>query len=412
MSNLLSQLLAADEPLFTISLRELEDASGRTGQDARLISDIVQKVRAATKSLGLDPNDTTGTELYHAVMDRIRMHDEVVVRCLGGNDPADISALKPLVKQAAENSKQNRKVWVVKRSAAKRLLQNTPPPNLMKHLNYSSVDSMVKRENLTELFGALRFVETPAWQKRFSRSYKSLTPSDFEVRDIEIVILDKERWCDLADNFVRQQRHTVLALKELGAVLMLPTKLERQPGFAITTLPLVWHSVNEIRIYSAFFKHQQMRPGFGKIIAGVLNDEEQPAARLGSHDIHWRVVHRFYGQTGKQEHPEIFEPHIQFEDLIWHKAEDLLAEMSWELEFWKDLDYIGVADKARPVSFNLLDNAINYSTGAAYEQRVTWHQQGALWNELFSRYMGHKVLENQVLAQLQNGVIKPEKLVI
>ena len=43
----------------------------------------------------------------------------------------------------------------------------------------------------------------------------------------------------------------------------------------------------------------------------------------GSH-VHWRVIQRYFGKLENEYHPEIFEPHVQPEDLHWRKAEEAL----------------------------------------------------------------------------------------
>lgn len=403
--------MAAEEPLFSIGLKQLEEASGRPSMDVRLMSDIVQKSRQTVALLDLDPKDTTGDELYGALINKIRLHDQHLVKHIGGNEPDDVQALIPLIKKAVDKAKLPRSAWVLKRSVAKRLLQANPPAHIMKHLGYSSVDSMIKRENLSEIYGALRFAESPAWLKRFNASYKTLHPSDFETRDIEIVIMDRQRWGDIAEDFVKKKRHNITHLKELGVILMLPTRLERLQGITITALPLLLHYLNEIRLYSAFFKLQQVKSNFGKIIAETLNADIRSAAVMAGNHVHWRVIQRYYGKLESEHHPEIFEPHVQPEDLHWRRAEEQLYRIDPELGFWKGLDYVGVvAGDNKPVSFNLMDISMSYCTGAPYEHRAIFHLRESLWNEIFMRYMGQKVLEQQILQQLDNNMIKPEKL--
>lgn len=65
--NFLASVLATDHPLFTRTIAELEKASGNSGVDTRLIADITEKAHDAMRSLGLDPADTSGEELYHAL---------------------------------------------------------------------------------------------------------------------------------------------------------------------------------------------------------------------------------------------------------------------------------------------------------------------------------------------------------
>lgn len=408
--NLLSKLLAAEEPLFTMAVKQLEESAGRPGQDVRLMSDVIAKTHKVTRALGLDTHDTTGEELYRALLNKVRIHDEHLARHIGGTDPADVQSLLPLIKRTVERADVPRSAWVLKRSAAKKLLHDNPPAKVMKRLGYTSVESMTKRENLAEIYGALRFAETPAWLKRFNKTYKSLTAMDFETRDIEIVVMDNERWGDVAEEFVRKKRHNITHLKELGVILMLPIRFEKLPGLTITALPLLLHYMNEIRLYSAFFKLQQVKSNFGKIVAETLNADIRSAAVMSGTHVHWRVIQRYYGNLEHEEHPEIFEPHVQPEDLHWRHAEEELFLIDPELGFWRGLDYAGVMAGDSPVSFNLMDMSISYATSAPYEHRAVHHMRESLWNELFMRYMGHKTLEQQILGQLDNNMIKPEKL--
>lgn len=410
MSTFLTDLLGAKEPLFSMAVKQLEDASGRPGADVRLIAEVIGKVQIKLKELGLDPQDTTGEELYHALINKVRLHDASFAKRLGCSDPADVQKLLPLIKKCFEAYKMPRDAWVLKRSVAKKMLSRLPPPAIMKHLGYTSVDSMLKRENLFEIYGALRFAEGPAWLNKFDKAYKSLQPSDFETRAIELVSMDRERWGEIAEAFVIKKRHNITHLKELGVILMLPTRLEKLPGITLTVLPLLFHYTNEIRLYSAFFKLQQVKPNFGKIIAETLVADTGKAAVMAGSHIHWRVIQRYYGKLEHEHHPEVFEPHVQPEDLHWRKAEECLYEIDPELSFWKDMDYVMVACGQRPVSFNLIDCSMSYCTQAPFEHRLFFHARESLWNELFIRYMGEANLASQVLKQLDNNMIAPEKL--
>jgi hypothetical protein len=378
--------------------------------DVHLIAEIREKTHQKLRELGLDPKDTTGPELYQALLNKIREHDTHLAKQLGADSPDDVQALIPLMKKAVEEAKVPRKAWVLKKSVAKRMLQETPPQNIMKHLGYSSVDSLIKRENLFEVYGALRFAESPAWLNSFNRKYKKLTPSDFETRDIEIVLMPRDRWGAIAEAFVKKKRHNITHLKELGVILMLPTKLEKLPGITMTAMPLLFHYINEIRLYSAFFKLQQVKPNFGKIIAETLVADLGTGVIMAHHHVHWRVIQRYYGKLEHESHPEIFEPHVQPEDLHWRRAEENMYDIDPELAFWRGLDYVAVQTSTGPVTFNLMDMSMSYCTGAPYAHRAIFHFRESLWNEIFMRYMGHKILEQQILQQLDNDMIKPEKI--
>lgn len=410
MANLLRDLLDAKEPLFSLSLKQLEEASGKKGIDTKLIGDIIEKTHRATGELGLDQRDTTGKELYQALLAKIKEHDEHLARAIGGDNAEDVQQLLPLIKKAVESADIPKSCWVLKRSVAKEMLRNLPPPTIMQILGYRSVDSMLKHENLAEIYGALRFAETPEWLNAFNEQYASLTPSDFETREIEFVVMPAERWGNIAEHFVIKKRHNVTHLKELGVILMLPVKLKKLPGITITAMPLLFHYINEIRLYSAFFKLEQVKKDFGQIFVNTLIADPGKAAVMAGEHVHWRVIQRYFGRLEKEYHPEIFEPHVQPEDLHWRKAEEALYQIDPELKFWKDMDYVARLEGGRPIPFNLMDVSVGYCNNTPYENRVIYHFRESLWNEIFIRYLGQKTLEQQVLQQLDNDMIAPELL--
>lgn len=406
----LRDLLDAEEPLFDESLKQLEAASHTQGVDAKLAADIQQRALKAMRDLGLDPKDTTGPELYRALIAKVKEHDEHLARSVGGNSTMKVSELLPLLKKAADAVKTPRDAWVLKKSVAKEMLRKMPPPNIMKRLGYRSVESMLKRENLAEIYGALRFAEAPEWLNTFDQGYKRLQPSDFETRQIEIVIMPRDRWGDIAEHFIAKKRHNITHLKELGVILMLPVTADHLPGISIWVLSLLFHYTNEIRLYSAYFKLQQVKKNFGEIVVTTLIADPDLGPIMAGHHIHWRVIQRYFGKLETEKHPEIFEPHVQPEDLHWRHAEDILYHIDPELGFWRGTDYVALMHNGRPTTFNMMDVAASYCNDTPYESRTIYHFRESLWNEIFMRYMGQKTLQDQVLKQLNNEMIAPERL--
>jgi hypothetical protein len=411
MTRVLSELLNAEEPLFGMAIKRLEQASGNSSVDVRLTAEIIGKVHMKMRALGLDPSDTTGRELYRALFNLVKKHDEFLAERIGGEDPTDVQKMLPRIKEVAEALDVPKKAWVMKYSVAKRLLKAMPPKKVMKQLNYRSVDSMIKRESVGEIFGALRFLETTEWNNKFIGSYKTLKPTDFEVRDIEIIHLDESKWGATASQYVKKKRHNITHLKELGVVLLLPLPIKRMPGITITALPLLLHYINEIRLYSSFFKMQQVRSDFSAILIDTLISDPGKHAEIGGQHLHWRVIHRYFGDP-ENNHPDIFEPHVEPEDLTWRKTEEIIYRLEPALHFWHDMDYVAVEFDGIPISFNLMDVAVSYVNDLPYGAQSVHHFRESLWNEIYIRYLGEKSLEKQVLKQLDNEMIVPEILAI
>lgn len=410
MAKILRDLLDAEEPIFSLSLKQLEKASGDSGEDARLIGEIARKMRESTEQLGLDPEDTTGHELYRALLSRIAMDNERITKLIGGTDPDDVRHMVPLMVAAVDKMKLNRTCWVLKRSVAKQLLHQMPPKKLMEHLGYRSLDSMLKHEDIDEVYTALRFSEGGEWLNEYNELFKTVKPSDFEVRDIRIIIMNHDKYVDLATHFVEKKLHNITHTKEMGTIVVVPMHHDRMKGITLKSLPLMFHYLNEIRLYSAFFKLKQVNKNFGETVVNTLIADPGNASQMAGVNVHWRVIQRYFGKMKDENHPEAFEPHVHPEDLHWRHANDMLVKLDPEMKFWLDKDYVGKLYDGRPITLNLMDVSLAYSNGIKYDDRYVYHFRESLWNEIFMRYMGKKNLENQILQQLDNDMVAPEKL--
>lgn len=410
MAKILRDLLDAEEPVFSLSLRQLEQASGQKGVDVKLIAEIAQKMHSKTAELGLDPDDTSPRELYRALLAKIENDNERVTAIVGGTDSDNVRHIVPLIVAAVEKMDINRKVWVLKHSVAKRLLQKMPPQKLMKHLGYKSIDSMLKHEDIDEVYTALRFSEGGEWLNAYNELFKTVKPSDFETRDIRIIIMDHDKYVDLAEKFVLKKLHNITHTKEMGTIVVVPMHQERMKGLTLKSLPLIFHYINEIRLYSAFFKLKQVNANFGETLVETLIADPGNASQMAGQNVHWRVIQRYFGKLHDEAHPEAFEPHVHPEDLHWRKAEEMLAQLDPQMAFWQDLDYVGQMFDGQPITFNLMDVSLAYSNGNGYQDRLYYHFRESLWNEIFMRYMGEKNLEDQILGQLDNDLIAPETL--
>ncbi len=412
MTKFLRDLLGAEEPLFDIAVDQLEKAAGKPGVDVRLIGDINEKAHQSMRELGLDYKSTTGRELYQALLAHVGKDNERVTKLIGGNDSHDVRQMIPLIVNASKKPKFNRQVWALKRSVAKSLLTKMPPKKLMEHLGYSSIQSMLKNENIDEIYTAIRFSEGAEWLNKYDELFKTITPSDFETREIDVVVMDHDKYVDLAEHFVKKKLHNVTHTKEMGVIVVVPMHQERMKGITLKTLPLIFHYLNEVRLYSAFFKLKQVSKNFGEVVVSTLIADPGNASQMAGQQVHWRVIQRYFGRPslGDESHPEAFQPHVHPEDLHWRHAEDLLYEVDPEMKFWQDKDYVSLMYDNEPLSLNLIDVAFSFSNSVSYDKRYFYHARESLWNELFMRYMGQKNLEDQILKQLDNDLIAPETL--
>lgn len=72
MARFLQTLLSASEPMFSVGMAKLEQTTGHSGVDTRLIADITSKAHDVMRRLGLDPRDSTGHEVFLALIAAVR----------------------------------------------------------------------------------------------------------------------------------------------------------------------------------------------------------------------------------------------------------------------------------------------------------------------------------------------------
>ncbi|HSW91146.1 MAG TPA: hypothetical protein VLG09_00690 [Candidatus Saccharimonadales bacterium] len=412
MAKFLRDLLDAEEPIFSQSLKQLEQASGNHGADVALIAEMTEKTHEGMRQLGLDHANTTGEEYYHALLARVQSDNERVTKLVGGHDSSDVKSLVPLLIAAANKVDFDRKVFVLKHDKAKEFLRQMPPKQLLARLGYDTVDALFEGEDFDELYTALRFSEGPEWLNAYNELFKTVTADDYEERDIRILAMDHDKYVDLAEHFTKKKLHNVTHTKELGVIVVVPLRDEHSKGLTLKTLPLLLHYLNEVKLYSSFFKLKARKPHFGEIVVNTLIADPGNASQMAGQYVHWRVLQRYYGKLTDESHKEDFEPHVHPEDLHWRRAEDLLYQIDPEMLFWKDNDYVGMLFDGRPVTLNFVDVSLSYANSVAYEERLCYHFRESLWNEIFIRYMSYPNLKQQILQQLDNDMIAPEKLTV
>lgn len=411
---MLSRLLQAKQPLFDRTITQLEAQTHNRSTDAELIAEILEKAHDRMRQLKLDPADTTGKELYRALINQVKDQGNKLAKSIGGKDPNSLEEMIPLLTEEARKADIPRDCWVIKEDVAKQMLLDKPPRQILKRLGYKSAKEMLKNEDIGEIFGAIRFGEDADWLNSFNEQYESLTYQDLEEREIRIINLDYEKWGNLAEHFVEKKLHNVTHSKEMGIIITVPIPPSSPmtgQGITLKVLPLLFHYYNEIRLYSAFFKLMKDKKNFGEIFVSTLIADPAHVPVTQGDNIHWRVIQRYFGKLKDESHPEAFEPHVNPEDLHWRKAEDVLYDIDPDLEFWKDMDYVGLfMNDDEPVTFNMLDVAFSYANDEPFETRYMYHFREALWNEIFIRYLGHKNLEERVLKRLDNDLIAPETI--
>lgn len=399
MSRVLADLLGTNEPSFHIRLRQLEQAAGRPSADIRLATGVTQATRQKIRELGLDPSDTTGHELYAALQMRLK-RDEMLVRSAlnlrADIDPVDI--LQQVTKKLNTLESKGDQ-FVIKQTVIKQIIKKLKPKATMKRLGYRSMDSMLKHESVAQLLAACQVTESSDWHVARLKAYEKLQTKDFEHKKPQSVVPTGKKWPELAQAHAAVYKNNIIEVPELGAVVILPLEQDL-PGLAITTFVVALQALNSMKALSAYLKLQQVRPDFGMVVSESIAHEPLTDVELGGVKLSWHALHWFYGHGHADYYPEVFEPHVQPDDLAWHKVGDSLERLHPVLGFWQETDSLGLLDGKDAVSLNILDVALGLCNNFDYAERTLHHMRETLGRELLARYLHQDNLQAMLSTSL------------
>ncbi len=213
MSRVLATLLDKPETHIAGVINKLEQKVGYKSEDVRLLAESAQKVKAKIRDLGLDPNDTTGEELYHALLARFERDGAIIDRALGVSKEASLTDKLEKAKSFLEHMEGIGQVWALKKGQLRKTLISLGVPKTLRRLHYRSLDSMLKREDTFELAYGATLLESPTWLRNFNSKLAKYTSADFELRPVQLVVLERKKW-GVANTANNSSRLGVAAIAE------------------------------------------------------------------------------------------------------------------------------------------------------------------------------------------------------
>lgn len=390
MSKTISQLLGKKEEQVSRIINKLEALAGHPGEDIRLLADIRANSSRKITDLGLDPNDTTARELNAALSSRLKNDGSLLARAVGAGHISSGDKLNRLLINLAAPSAGS--TWTLKKHAARDLLQQSPPKKVMKFMGYRSVHSMLKREDLVEVYAAAVFLESSSWQQNFWKKHARLQSSDFETRNIEFKIMPSARW-----NAMAGQAGLVSCILPLGSAVVWPV-----PGpilrHGLSLSVLLFEAIETLRIYGCALKLEQTNPDFGQKILDFMSPRLDSPISIENQSLNWGALHRYYGSLNSEKQPIYFDPHINHEDLHGRTASEHMADLHPSFSWWTGSNFAALWAQGSQTSMNIVDIVAGHLQG----QPLTHGLNRSLWDELIGRYLRHPGVEEYMLSQLDN----------
>jgi len=409
----IANILRADKDNLRLLEQRLGNITGKQSVMDKIIEENESRMRNRLDYLGLGRN-VNAKQIYDALISKIEADNDKLFLALGRPStlvPADWQNALDVAKRVCGTPKG----FFLKKEKAAEFLKNIPPQRILEALNYKSVDEMFAKEDVFEIFSALRFVEGNEWlNQNFFKQYETLSADDFEEREIKVLALPS-RWADIAKNFVKHKYHNISHLKELGIIYVIPMSLEIS-GETLRNFALVMHYFNEIGFYSDLFaKAVAKKENLGQNIISLLRGDlvEERLNKPAEGRSNWLVVQRYLAKDDENDW-RLFEPHINPEAMHWERAEKLLVEtgkslngFSADLEFWQDLNWVGdyfMTDSGVEVlvSFNLIDTAMSLVKEKELIKYL-YHHQEALWNKIFCEYFSEEKMEEMMKENILKG---------
>lgn len=400
MSKLIRQLLGESDPRFTLALSRLESAAGSPGVDVRLGAEIMSTMHAKMMALGLDPKDTTGAELYGALMAKLSETEEHVIAYLG--HPANIDQAAQVIKKLVDSVMPQAHTWAVKDVSMRKLLKANPPKKVMKAFHFQSADSLARRMDPGQVILAARIVESKTWWAKTKKLYEQFGNQDFERTPVKVIMLTDARWMELlASEHTNGQLATskVLKSKECGYVGVCPAGHYKYTQSLVDTL----HAINELRLYGSLLKLHYVNPSIGNVLVHAIDDGDMMTTHIAGNAFHWRDVQRHFGLLVAEGERQF--AHLDIHDLGWTAVETRLAVLIPDFSFWVGTDLLGVSyGDQRVVSCNISDLA----SSNTYADMPKSGLGRALKSELMARYLTKPIARALVLKQFDISGIQEE----
>lgn len=408
----IARVLRTDKDTVGNLCKRMEEVTGKRNVPQKVVEENDKLVEQSLSALGVGEK-AFNFEVYQALIDKVKSNDATIYKLFRQPRCIDYKGCKTLLNFAEELANVGEGFFLKKEKAIE-LLKNQPPQNIMKALGYTDVKELIEKEDIDQVFAALRFGEEQQWLNEvFFAQYRALTVDDFERRGIRLEVLDG-KWLTIAEKFLKKKYHNVSHLKELGVIFVIPLEL-RTPGETMRVFGLILHYLHEVSFYAKLFSlYAQTPSNFAERVISCLRGDVLDE-QMHSHVVsNWLIVQRYLAKDDEYDW-RLFAPHVNPEALHWTKAEEDIARLNerfenLDLHFWHNLDFVGDFYRTESgvdnlVSFNLIDTVMSLVMEKDMIKYL-YHHQEALWNKLFMEYVGGRdEMERLTIENFMKGYI-------
>ncbi|MBI5732769.1 hypothetical protein HY967_02290, partial [Candidatus Jorgensenbacteria bacterium] len=308
----LAHIFGVEEDFIVALDRAMAKATSRRGVAEYLVDSIEETITRTLGKLGIN-SDCGADEVREVLREAIFTHEHQFLDFLNGVQGAtEFEKAMNLARKIAKVGNG----FFLKKDRAQKILEERPPMNLIKFFGYSNVQELLKKQDITESFSALRFIESNEWMhETFDKVYSNFTVHDFEERPIELRVLGSE-WLEVSKKFVAKKHHNVSHLKEFGVIFLNPIR-EDMPGKFLRDFALLLHYFHEIEFYAKLFRRYSQDEDFAVKFKSFLRGDVQERNVVSEGE--WLIVQRYLWK----ENPDDLRlklPRVNPESMHWARG--------------------------------------------------------------------------------------------
>lgn len=413
--NKLARILRTQPEVLLELEQKMNKLTGRSGIIKNIVNENNILINRTLEELGLSTDARNPKNVYNILIKRLTHMDEHLYNFLNRPDLSKTALVCAKLCETAFALNKPKPGFFIKKERAIRMLEKFPPQNLLDHFGCRTTAELVDKHGFEQVFSALRFAQDEAWMhKFFDEAYNGLTADDFEEREVELRVLEPQ-WLDVAEKFLEKKYHNVSHLKELGIIFVIPLKIDT-PGETLRLFTLILHYLNEVPFYSKLLRKFSNEQDFAIKLKSLLRGDVSELPK--PNEMSFRIVQRYLAKDDPNDF-RLIEPHFNPEAEHWYKAEGDLGKIGTLLGaegkafgYWQGLDFVGDffgdgmsgRTDEELISFDLIDLVM--SLVKKNQIKYLYHQQEALWNKIFTEYLGRDKMEKLVEDNIIDGFIK------
>ncbi|MCL5112926.1 MAG: hypothetical protein M1554_00370 [Patescibacteria group bacterium] len=372
-------------------ITDLEKKTGHNGEDIRLHNKLAIKLKDKLVDLGLDPFDSSSIEIYHGLINKLKEDDRrlyLSVRSLAGSKVNAKSTLIDGFKIITDELKMSDLIRL-KPSFIKNYLIKNPPKRLIKNLHYRTVESLLKRENLSLIVLGINYFESDNYVTKFYSNYKSVKSSDFKNSDLEIIYLNK-KWRTALQDLIKNLDKVSLSIPELGSLIIIPCQDQYIKGKTVFYYSSIINSFYEINLYSTYLKYHLPLANFNQFFFNSSTSKLEVYSDFFRQKLSWEVIHHILFSR-----IDIYDPDIlKKEDFRFLGSIFKNVRFSDELKFWTDNFNLGHLQGNSFISFNLLDMSYNLYHNLDSKTAIFKHFVDSMKTSFFLSYLNNLLFLN------------------